>query len=93
MAQSGRFTANGDVNVSLPVDPHRATPPVLYARGNPWGSGTITVTVSPDGGTSYALSPAVTIAADGYKVLPLMGGIFKLSLAGATGPVIDWWIQ
>lgn len=87
----GNFSADSAFTPSLPVDPHRATPWTLFARGD-FGGGTITVTTSPDGDTPFALATPITISAAGYKVLPLIGGVFTLTLAGATAPDIDWWL-
>jgi len=52
-----------------------------------WGSGTIKLQLSPDGGTTWIDVTGVSLTANGHKDVPVMGpGLqFRADLSGSTG--------
>jgi len=87
--------------------PNRATVYVFGGGGNDFGSGTVTVQVSPDGGTTFIDIPdqsgtAITFTANGVTNFELYGNgdpistgsvQIRLALAGSTAPTVRYVID
>lgn len=98
------LTANGDVIFDWRS--HRGATPnmgTIAAYGSAFGSGTVTVTVSFDGGTTYMAlkdigGTSITFTANGYANFQINGGQnpilteqikIKATLAGSTNPTVS----
>ena len=67
-------------------------PVVLVAEGT-WGGGTLTLQITPDGGTTW-VTTGKTLTANGTVTFDCPAGLqFRATLAGATGGSIDAWIS
>ena len=87
--------------------PNRATVYVFGGGGNNFGSGTVTLRMSPDGGTTFIDMPdqtgsAITFTADGVTNFELYGNqnpigteevVFRLALTGSTSPTIRYIVD
>jgi hypothetical protein len=63
----------------------------LIATGT-WGGGTITLQLSPDGGTTW-VSTSYTLSANGEQHgTDMIATHARLNLAGATTPDLDAWL-
>lgn len=96
---SGTFTADGSSTVFQPAV--RATiggsakPDTLMATGI-WGSGTITVEVSPDGTTWISLTDGAdtaSLSANGALNFQANVPFARLTMSGSTTPNVDYWIN
>lgn len=88
---NGTFTANGQ-STGVPFPGGAGT---VHADGT-FGSGTLSLEVSSDGGTTYTNGgTSVQLTAEGLFnfTLPSDELIVRLDLAGATSPTIAWWIS
>lgn len=104
-------TADGNVDISWESarkeTPNRATVYVFGGGGNDFGSGTVSLLVSPDGGTTFMpvlnqAGTAVTFTADGainYEIYangdPIASSTVKirLLLTGSTAPTVRYIID
>jgi len=88
---SGTFTADGNsAGVSFPGGMG-----TVHADGT-FGSGTLALAVSSDGGTTYTNGgTSVQLTAEGLFnfTLPSDELMVRLELSGSTAPDIDWWIS
>lgn len=88
---NGTLTANGNTpGVSFPGGSG-----TVQADGT-FGSGTLALAVSSDGGTTYTNGgTSVQLTAEGIFnfTLPSDELMVRLELTGATSPDIDWWIS
>jgi hypothetical protein len=66
--------------------------PLTMIGEGTWGGGTLTLQISPDGGTTW-VSTTVTLTDDGVVgVSNIIGTHARLNLAGATSPSLDGWL-
>lgn len=104
-------TANGNTDItwkpSRKETPNRASVYVFGGGGNDFGSGTVTLQVSPDGGTTFIDVPdqvgsAIIFSSDGVTNFELYGNgndiptekvVLRLALAGSTSPTIRYIIN
>jgi hypothetical protein len=104
-------SADGNTDISWKParkeTPNRATVWVYGGGGNDFGSGTVTLQGSPDGGTTFIDIPdqagtAITFTADGVTNFELYGNAdpvssevvqIRLALAGSTSPTIRYIID
>lgn len=113
MARIADVTVTADGNTDRdwkPVrkdTPNRATVYVFGGGGNNFGSGTVTLKVSPDGGTTFidipdAAGTSITFTANGMTNFELYANgdilsagrvIIRLALAGSTAPTIRYIID
>lgn len=63
----------------------------LVASGG-FGGGTLTVQVSPDGGTTWINTPATLTAAGVTNFIGGEGLLFRLALTGAAGASLTAWV-
>lgn len=88
---SGTLTADGQTQgVAFPGGMG-----TVHADGS-FGSGTLSLEVSSDGGTTYTNGgTSVQLTAEGLFnfTLPSDELMVRLDLTGATAPDIDWWIS
>lgn len=66
---------------------------IIVVASGTFGSGTVTLQVSPDGGTTW-VTTGKTLTADGsvFQDFPA-GSRLRVALTGATGPDLDVWIS
>lgn len=64
---------------------------LLVATGT-WGSGTIAVQISPDGGTTWIGLTSITMTANGTKEFTAPAAKLRLALTGATNPSLTAWV-
>lgn len=62
----------------------------MFVKGT-FGSGTVTMEFSPDGGTTWATTGAAKTA-DGMASADVPSGMLRLTLTGATSPNLNAWI-
>jgi hypothetical protein len=71
---------------------------LLLAAGT-WGSGTITVQISPDGGTTWAAlsdilgTGSAALTANGSVAFIAPPGQLRLDLSGSSGADLDAWVD
>ncbi len=76
-------------NTSTDAVGFRGKPGVtMYAKGT-WGSGTLTLAISPDGSNWF--STTSTLTADGFKTITDRVKAVRATLAGATNPSLTIW--
>lgn len=63
----------------------------IYAKGT-FGSGTVTLNVSPAGGTEYYSGGTLT-SAGSVKINTKAGDKIKVTLSGSTSPDIDYVVR
>jgi hypothetical protein len=88
---NGTLTANG----KTAGDSFPGGMGTVQADGD-FGSGTLSLEVSSDGGTTYTNGgTSVQLTAEGLFnfTLPSNDLLVRLDLTGATAPDIDWWIS
>lgn len=85
----GELTANGSATVTLGHVPAAVT---LWGLGT-WGSGTMKLEMSADGGTTW-YDTGASLTANGYSTITNTGEntLFRVTLSGATSPVLDWFV-
>ena len=109
MARVFRTTVTGNGNTDFTWKPARKEIPnrgSVYVFGT-FGSGTVTLQASPDGGTTFidipdAIGSSITFTANGMTNFELYGNadidsdeqvIIRLALAGATSPSITYIVN
>lgn len=86
---AGTITANGSVDVLLGRKPAAAT---LFAVGT-WGTGTLKLQFSVDGGTTWYDGASLTANGGGeFDNSDADATIWRINLAGATSPDLDWFV-
>lgn len=93
-AQTGTFTDNGTIALGR-VGPSKAPGSfnTLFGKGD-FGSGTLKIQVAPDkNGTTNAVDLVdAELTADGAVNFQARGEEFFVTLAGASGPDLTWWV-
>ena len=86
---SGTLDTNGSVYLACSGVQKNVPFNTLYASGT-FGSGTLSIELSPDGNTWFALED--TLAAKGFINFQARFKIARLTLAGASSASIAFWI-
>lgn len=90
-ASSGTLSSNTSTTVTVEGYNSTAKLNTLYLAGT-FGGGTVTVEGSPDGGTTWVAVQGYSYTSASIVNIAFRWTAIRLTLSGAVGPSLTWWV-